>query len=79
MLMKDSERWLHHIKKRRKSALENSSILIAECISSFGNSFVALTLKKYNPNYLIILSRDKIKQWDIGKLFKAGTRVRLSR
>ena len=53
--------------------LKNSSILIT---GSFGHSFVPLTLKKYNPKRLVILSRDEIKQWSMAKMFKDDSRVR---
>jgi len=56
--------------------LTNSSILITGGTGSFGHAFVPLTLKKYNPNRLVILSRDEMKQWDMAKLFKGDPRVR---
>ena len=56
--------------------LHNSSILITGGTGSFGHSFVQLTLKKYNPKRLIILSRDEMKQWEMAKLFKDDERVR---
>ena len=56
--------------------LKNSSILITGGTGSFGHIFVALTLKKYNPKRLVILSRDEIKQWEMAKLFKDDERVR---
>ena len=56
--------------------LKNSSILITGGTGSFGHSFVALTLKKYNPKRLVIFSRDEIKQWEMAKLFKADPRLR---
>jgi UDP-N-acetylglucosamine 4,6-dehydratase len=56
--------------------LKNSSILITGGTGSFGHSFVALTLKKYNPKRLVIFSRDEIKQWEMAKLFEADPRVR---
>ena len=55
--------------------LKNSSILITGGTGSFGNSFVPLTLKKYNPKRLIIFSRDEMKQWEMQKLFKDDPRV----
>ena len=55
---------------------KNSSILITGGTGSFGHSFVALTLKKYNPKRLVIFSRDEIKQWEMAKLYKADPRVR---
>ena len=56
--------------------LKKSSILITGGTGSFGNSFVSLTLKKYNPKRLVILSRDEMKQWEMAKLFKDDPRVR---
>ncbi len=56
--------------------LKNSSILITGGTGSFGNSFVSLTLKKFNPKRLIIFSRDEMKQWEMAKLFKDDTRIR---
>ena len=56
--------------------LKNSSILITGGTGSFGNSFVPLTLKKYNPKRIVVLSRDEMKQWEMAKLFKEDSRVR---
>lgn len=56
--------------------LKNSSILITGGTGSFGNSFVPLTLKKYNPTRLVIFSRDEMKQWEMEKLYKDDPRVR---
>ena len=54
----------------------NSSILITGGTGSFGNSFVPLTLKKFNPKRLIIFSRDEMKQWEMAKIYKDDNRVR---
>ncbi len=56
--------------------LNNSSILITGGTGSFGHSFVSLTLKKYNPERLVIFSRDEMKQWEMEKLFKDDPRIR---
>ena len=56
--------------------LKNSSILITGGTGSFGNAFVPLTLKKYNPKRLVIFSRDEMKQWEMAKLFNNDPRVR---
>lgn len=56
--------------------LENSSILITGGTGSFGHTFVPLTLKKYKPKRLVILSRDEMKQWEMAKLYKDDSRVR---
>ncbi len=56
--------------------LSNSSILITGGTGSFGQSFVSLTLKKYNPKRLVIFSRDEMKQWEMSKIYKNDSRVR---
>ena len=56
--------------------LKNSSILITGGTGSFGSAFVPLTLKKYNPRRLVILSRDEMKQWEMQKKYKDDQRVR---
>jgi UDP-N-acetylglucosamine 4,6-dehydratase len=56
--------------------LKNSNILITGGTGSFGQSFVTLTLKKFNPRRLVIFSRDEMKQWEMSKLFKYDPRVR---
>ncbi len=56
--------------------LKNSTILITGGTGSFGNTFVPITLAKYNPKKLIIYSRDEMKQWEMAKLFQGDERVR---
>jgi UDP-N-acetylglucosamine 4,6-dehydratase (inverting) len=56
--------------------LNNSSILITGGTGSFGQCFIPMTLKKYNPKKLIIFSRDEMKQWEMAKLYKDDSRVR---
>jgi UDP-N-acetylglucosamine 4,6-dehydratase len=56
--------------------LKNSSILITGGTGSFGNTFVPLTLEKFNPRRLVIYSRDEMKQWEMAKYFKNDDRVR---
>ena len=56
--------------------LKNSSILITGGTGSFGNTFIPMTLKKYNPKKIVIFSRDEMKQWEMAKLFKDDPRVR---
>ena len=55
--------------------LTNSSILITGGTGSFGQSFVEMTLKRYNPRRLVILSRDEMKQWEMAKLYCDDKRV----
>ena len=56
--------------------LENSSILITGGTGSFGQSFVPMTLKKYNPKRLVIFSRDEMKQWEMSNSYTNDERVR---
>ncbi len=56
--------------------LTNSSILITGGTGSFGHTFVPMTLAKYNPHRLVILSRDEMKQWEMAKLYGDDPRVR---
>lgn len=56
--------------------LTNSSILITGGTGSFGHAFVPMTLAKYNPRRLVILSRDEMKQWEMAKLYGDDPRVR---
>ncbi len=56
--------------------LENSSILITGGTGSFGRKFIQMTLEKYNPKKIVVLSRDEMKQWDMAKIYKDDTRVR---
>lgn len=56
--------------------LENSTILITGGTGSFGNAFVPMTLSKYNPQKIIIFSRDEMKQWEMAKQYEGDERVR---
>ena len=55
--------------------LKNSSILITGGTGSFGNTFVPMTLSKYNPNRLVIFSRDEMKQWEMAQKYQGDPRV----
>lgn len=55
---------------------DNKTILVTGGTGSFGHTFVSMTLKKYNPKKLIILSRDEMKQWEMAKLYANDPRVR---
>jgi len=54
----------------------NQTILITGGTGSFGNTFVPMTLEKYNPKKIIIYSRDEMKQWEMAKKFEGDPRVR---
>ena len=56
--------------------LKNSTILVTGGTGSFGNTFVPMTLEKYNPKKIIIFSRDEIKQWDMAKKYESDRRIR---
>ena len=56
--------------------LSNQTILITGGTGSFGNTFVPMTLDKYNPKKIIIYSRDEMKQWEMAKKFEGDPRVR---
>ena len=55
---------------------QNAQILITGGTGSLGQTFVPMTLKKYNPSRLVILSRDEMKQWEMAKLYADDPRVR---
>jgi UDP-N-acetylglucosamine 4,6-dehydratase len=55
--------------------LDKSSILITGGTGSFGNTFVPMTLEKYNPQRLVIYSRDEMKQWEMAQKFSGDPRV----
>ena len=56
--------------------LKDKTILVTGGTGSFGNSFVPMTLEKYNPKKIIILSRDEMKQWSMAEKFVGDDRVR---
>ena len=56
--------------------LTNSNILITGGTGSFGHTFIPMTLEKYNPERIIVFSRDEMKQWEMAKLFNGDPRVR---
>lgn len=55
--------------------LNESNILVTGGTGSFGKTFVAMTLKKYNPKRLVVYSRDEMKQWEMAKLYASDSRV----
>jgi UDP-N-acetylglucosamine 4,6-dehydratase len=56
--------------------LENKSILLTGGTGSFGHAFVPMTLAKFNPQRLVIYSRDEMKQWEMAKKYGNDERVR---
>ena len=55
--------------------LTNSSILITGGTGSFGNAFILMTLKKYNPKRIIVYSRDEMKQWEMSFRYDNDSRI----
>lgn len=55
---------------------KGSTILVTGGTGSFGNTFVPMTLSKYEPRKVIIFSRDEMKQWEMAKLYGDDPRVR---
>jgi UDP-N-acetylglucosamine 4,6-dehydratase (inverting) len=49
--------------------LDNKVILLTGGTGSFGNKFVEIVLKEYNPQVIRIFSRDEKKQYDMQKRF----------
>ena len=48
-------------------SLNNTNILITGGTGSFGNKFIEAVLKKYNPNKLVVFSRDEQKQYEMSQ------------
>jgi len=57
-------------------SMKNSTILVTGGTGSFGHAFVPMALEKYDPERIIIYSRDEMKQWEMAQLFHGDTRVR---
>jgi UDP-N-acetylglucosamine 4,6-dehydratase/5-epimerase len=55
---------------------EGAGILVTGGTGSFGQTFVPLTLAKYNPRRLVVYSRDEMKQWEMAKRYRDDDRVR---
>ncbi|MGL5009412.1 MAG: UDP-N-acetylglucosamine 4,6-dehydratase (inverting) [Paracoccaceae bacterium] len=49
--------------------LDNSTILVTGGTGSFGKKFVSMTIEKYKPKKIIVLSRDEMKQWEMAKSY----------
>lgn len=56
--------------------LKGASILITGGTGSFGNTFLPMTLERYDPKRIVVYSRDEMKQWEMAKKFEGDPRVR---
>ena len=54
----------------------DKTILITGGTGSFGNTFVPMTLARFNPKKLIIFSRDEMKQWEMARKYQDDSRLR---
>ena len=50
--------------------LDGKKILLTGGTGSFGKKFTKITLEKYNPEKIIIFSRDEMKQWNMQEKFR---------
>ncbi len=57
-------------------SLSNSTILVTGGTGSFGQRFVRMTLERWKPKKIIILSRDEMKQWEMAKEYAGDNRLR---
>ena len=57
-------------------SMKNSTILVTGGTGSFGHAFVPKALEKFDPERIIVYSRDEMKQWEMAKLFENDKRVR---
>lgn len=64
------------IRQAKKTMLNDSNILVTGGTGSFGHEFVRMTLRQFDPQKIIIFSRDEMKQWEMAKLFQDDSRVR---
>lgn len=56
--------------------LRGKTILVTGGTGSFGNTFLPMTLERFNPKKIIVFSRDEMKQWEMAKKFQNDDRVR---
>ncbi len=56
--------------------LSNKNILITGGTGSFGQKFVKTVFEKYNPNKVIVYSRDELKQYQMQQMYKNEERIR---
>lgn len=56
--------------------LDGSRILVTGGTGSFGKAFIAKILKQFNPEKLVVFSRDEMKQYEMQKEFPASNVMR---
>ena len=58
------------MKKISKNILNGKTVLVTGGTGSFGKKFIRMTLEKFSPRKLIVLSRDEMKQWEMEHEFR---------
>lgn len=56
--------------------INGKSVLITGGTGSFGNKFIEAVLKKYDPERVIVFSRDELKQYEMQQKFNHDRRLR---
>ena len=56
--------------------MRGQTVLVTGGTGSFGNTFIPMTLDRFNPKKIIVFSRDEMKQWEMAKKFEGDDRVR---
>jgi len=56
--------------------MDGAKVLVTGGTGSFGNAFADYVLEHHDPQKLIILSRDEMKQWEMAKKYADDGRVR---
>jgi UDP-N-acetylglucosamine 4,6-dehydratase len=69
------ENWKNWLINKIFYMLQGANILITGGTGSFGNTFIPMTLEKYDPKRLVVYSRDEMKQWDMSLKFQNDPRV----
>ena len=55
--------------------LNNKSILVTGGTGSFGNKFIETVLNNYQPQKVIVYSRDELKQFEMQKRWPESTSI----
>ncbi len=66
---RQSDKLLESAHGKALELLTGKSILVTGGTGSFGHAFVEMVLRNYNPEKLIIFSRDEMKQWQMAQKF----------
>lgn len=56
--------------------MNSKKILVTGGTGSFGKKFIDTCLKKYNPDKIIVYSRDEMKQWEMSNSYPGENRLR---